>query len=110
MQIDNHIYYSKPVTFFLVAVHSFELRSNSDRIPGTPSRVLPSPSRFSLSPQPSKLEPLHLSLSEIIKLTRNFSSSQVIGEGGLSTVYKAELTDGHVIAIKRAKKVIRTIT
>ncbi|WOK96863.1 hypothetical protein Cni_G05571 [Canna indica] len=86
------------------SLDSFELRSNSDRIPGTPLRVPPSPSRFSLSPQPSKLEPLYLSLNDVIKLTRNFSSSHVIGEGGFATVYKAELPDGQVIAIKRTKK------
>lgn len=67
--------------------------------------IPPSPSRFSLSLQPSKLEPLHLSFNEIIKLTRNFSPSQVIGEDGFATTYKAELPDGQVIAIKRAKKV-----
>ncbi|KAG6522555.1 hypothetical protein ZIOFF_019695 [Zingiber officinale] len=85
-------------------VDSFELRSNSGKTPVTPSRVPPSPSRFSLSPQPNKLEPLNLSLNEIIKLTRNFSSSQIIGEGSFATVYKAELPSGQFIAIKRAKK------
>ncbi|XP_065016495.1 calmodulin-binding receptor-like cytoplasmic kinase 3 isoform X2 [Musa acuminata AAA Group] len=86
------------------SLDSFALRSNSERIPGTPLRVPPSPSRFSLSPQPSKVEPSHLSLNEIVKLTHNFSPSQVIGEGGFGTVYKAELPDRQVIAIKRAKK------
>ncbi|XP_042470713.1 calmodulin-binding receptor-like cytoplasmic kinase 3 isoform X1 [Zingiber officinale] len=86
------------------SLDSFELRSNSGKTPVTPSRVPPSPSRFSLSPQPNKLEPLNLSLNEIIKLTRNFSSSQIIGEGSFATVYKAELPSGQFIAIKRAKK------
>ncbi|KAG6513098.1 hypothetical protein ZIOFF_023405 [Zingiber officinale] len=85
-------------------VNSLELGSNSGRTPGTPYRVPPSPSRFSLSPQPNKLEPLNLSLNEIIKLTRNFSSTQVIGKGDFATVYKAELHGGQLIAIKRAKK------
>ncbi|XP_042374094.1 calmodulin-binding receptor-like cytoplasmic kinase 3 isoform X1 [Zingiber officinale] len=86
------------------SLDSFELRSISGKTPVTPSRVPPSPSRFSLSPQPNKLEPLNLSLNEIIKLTRNFSSSQIIGEGSFATVYKAELPSGQFIAIKRAKK------
>ncbi|KAG6509345.1 calmodulin-binding receptor-like cytoplasmic kinase 3 isoform X1 [Zingiber officinale] len=85
-------------------LNSLEVGSNSGRTPGTPYRVPPSPSRFSLSPQPNKLEPLNLSLNEIIKLTRNFSSTQVIGKGDFATVYKAELHGGQLIAIKRAKK------
>ncbi|CAM0903929.1 unnamed protein product [Alopecurus aequalis] len=83
---------------------SFELRSLSDRIPGSPLRVPASPSRFSLSSQPSRNDPLNLSLEQVIKLTRNFSPAMMIGESYFGKAYKAELQDGHVVAIKRARK------
>ncbi|OAY69636.1 calmodulin-binding receptor-like cytoplasmic kinase 3 [Ananas comosus] len=86
------------------SMDSSELRSSSDRIPGTPLRVPPSPSRFSLSQQPTAIGPLHLSINQIIKITHNFSPAKVIGDGGFGTVYKADLPDGRPIAIKRAKK------
>ena len=77
---------------------SSETRSISDRIPA-------SPSRFSLSSPPSRNEPLNLSLEHVVKLTHNFSPSLMIGEGYFGKVYRAELRDGRVLAIKRAKKV-----
>ncbi|XP_057454663.1 calmodulin-binding receptor-like cytoplasmic kinase 2 [Lotus japonicus] len=43
-------------------------------------------------------------MEEIIKVTRNFSPSFKIGQGGFGTVYKAKLQDGTVVAVKRAKK------
>jgi hypothetical protein len=87
-------------------VSSSELRSISDRIPGSPLRVHPSPSRFSLSSLPSRNEPLNLSLEHVVKLTHNFSPNLMIGEGYFGKVYRAELPSGHVVAIKRAKKVL----
>lgn len=75
-----------------------------EKIPGSPLRVPPSPSRFSMSPKLSRLKSLHLSLSQILKATRNFSPSMQIGEGGFGTVYKAQLEGGQFVAIKRAKK------
>lgn len=45
-----------------------------------------------------------LSLGQIAKATRNFSS-QKIGEGRFGSVYKAQLADGQVVCIQRAKKV-----
>jgi serine/threonine protein kinase len=83
---------------------SSEMRSMSDRIPGSPLRVPPSPSRFSLSSQPSRNDPLNLSLEQVIKLTRNFSPALMIGESYFGKAYRAELQDGFFVAIKRARK------
>eukprot|EP01018_Ginkgo_biloba_P014755 Gb_04637 [translate_table: standard] len=43
------------------------------------------------------------SLSEIRTSTGNFMDSNVIGEGGFSTVYRGTLSDGSPIAVKRFK-------
>ncbi|KAK1684096.1 hypothetical protein QYE76_044944 [Lolium multiflorum] len=83
---------------------SSEMRSMSDRIPGSPFRVPPSPSRFSLSSQPSRNDPLNLSLEQVIKLTRNFSPALMIGESYFGKAYRVELQDGFFVAIKRARK------
>ena len=87
------------------SVSSLELNSVSEKIPGSPLRVPPTPSRFSISPKLSRLGLVHLSMSQVTKATQNFSASMRIGEGGFGTVYKAQLPDGQVVAIKRAKKV-----
>ncbi|KAK7330046.1 hypothetical protein VNO77_24231 [Canavalia gladiata] len=82
---------------------SFEA-SVTDKIPASPLRVPPSPSRFSTSPKLSRLQSLHLNLSQVARATRNFSDTLQIGEGGFGTVYKAKLEDGLVVAVKRAKR------
>ncbi|THG11723.1 hypothetical protein TEA_003813 [Camellia sinensis var. sinensis] len=43
-------------------------------------------------------------IAEIYKATRNFSPTFKIGQGGFGTVYKGQLEDGTLVAIKRAKK------
>ncbi|XP_014515159.1 calmodulin-binding receptor-like cytoplasmic kinase 2 isoform X1 [Vigna radiata var. radiata] len=43
-------------------------------------------------------------MEEIFQVTRNFSPSFKIGQGGFGAVYKAKLLDGTVVAVKRAKK------
>ncbi|WVZ55463.1 hypothetical protein U9M48_006122 [Paspalum notatum var. saurae] len=44
------------------------------------------------------------SLPQIQKATKNFSPNLKIGQGGSGTVYKGQLADGTLIAVKRAKK------
>lgn len=44
------------------------------------------------------------SLPQIQKATKNFSPNLKIGQGGSGTVYKGQLNDGTLIAVKRAKK------
>ncbi|CAA0819932.1 Calmodulin-binding receptor-like cytoplasmic kinase 3 [Striga hermonthica] len=74
------------------------------RVPPSPSRVPPSPSRFSMSPKLNKLGSVHLNMSQVVRATHNFSPSRRIGGGGFGAVYKAELPDGQVVVIKRARK------
>ncbi|KAA8522972.1 hypothetical protein F0562_009395 [Nyssa sinensis] len=84
------------------SVSSVEMNS-SDKILGSPLRVPPSP-RFSMSPKLSRVGSIHLNMNQVARATQNFSPSLKIGEGGFGTVYKAQLQDGQVVAIKRAKK------
>jgi len=46
-------------------------------------------------------------MEEIIQATRNFSPSFKIGQGGFGAVYKTKLLDGTIVAVKRAKKVVK---
>ncbi|XP_010250238.1 PREDICTED: calmodulin-binding receptor-like cytoplasmic kinase 3 [Nelumbo nucifera] len=83
---------------------TMEVISASEKIPPSPHRVPPSP-RFPMSPPRfSRVGSVHLNMSQIIKATNNFSQSLQIGEGGFATVYQAQLQDGQVVAIKRAKR------
>ncbi|CAO2825188.1 unnamed protein product [Amaranthus hypochondriacus] len=47
---------------------------------------------------------LNFTLQDIKKATKNFSQNNIIGDGGFGTVYKGQLKDGTLVAIKRAKK------
>lgn len=76
----------------------------SERVPASPLRVPPSPSRFSMSPEITRYGSVQLNMNQIMKATRNFSPSLQVGEGGFGTVYRGQLSEGQVIAIKRAKK------
>lgn len=44
-------------------------------------------------------------MAEIHKATKNFSPALKVGQGGFGTVYKGQLQDGTLVAVKRAKKV-----
>lgn len=52
---------------------------------------------------------LNFTLQDIKKATKNFSQNNIIGDGGFGTVYKGQLKDGTLVAIKRAKKVKKNI-
>ncbi|KAK9074258.1 hypothetical protein SSX86_006855 [Deinandra increscens subsp. villosa] len=43
-------------------------------------------------------------MAEITTATKNFSPAHKIGQGGFGTVYKGQLRDGTLVAVKRAKK------
>ncbi|PSS09463.1 Calmodulin-binding receptor-like cytoplasmic kinase [Actinidia chinensis var. chinensis] len=91
-------------------VHGQVIASSSsiDNSTGSSSRTQ---SRFNDSDSygPSKATSLQagavaFSIEEIFKATDNFSSANIIGEGGFGTVYKGKLKDGSLVAIKRARK------
>ena len=42
-----------------------------------------------------------LTILELEQATRNFSQSNILGEGGFGLVYKGLLQDGSIVAIKR---------
>ncbi|ONK62106.1 uncharacterized protein A4U43_C07F420 [Asparagus officinalis] len=44
------------------------------------------------------------SIADISRATRNYSTENIIGQGGFGTVYKGKLKDGTLVAVKRAKK------
>ncbi|XP_042482740.1 calmodulin-binding receptor-like cytoplasmic kinase 3 [Macadamia integrifolia] len=69
----------------------------------SPLRVPPSP-RIGMHPPLDRIGSVHLNMSQVVRATQNFSSAMKIGEGGFGAVYKAELQDGQVVAVKRAKK------
>jgi len=79
------------------SISSFEASSTSEL-------TAASPHRFSLSPQQSNVGSIMFSIAQISKATRNFSPSLKIGQGGFGTVYKGQLDNGQVVAIKRARK------
>ncbi|XP_059637878.1 calmodulin-binding receptor-like cytoplasmic kinase 3 isoform X2 [Cornus florida] len=85
------------------SVSSVEVNSAFEKIQGSPLRLPPTP-RFSMSPDLKRVGSVHLNMSQVAKATKNFSPTMKIGEGGFGTVYKAQLQDGQIVAIKRARK------
>ncbi|KAJ8753208.1 hypothetical protein K2173_017802 [Erythroxylum novogranatense] len=98
----THAVLSKDLNSY--STSSFGVNSPAEKVPPSPLRVPPSPSRFANSPKLSRLHSVHLNARQIAKVTSNFSPSLKIGEGGFGIVYRAQLEDGQVVAIKRAKR------
>ncbi|KAJ7538535.1 hypothetical protein O6H91_11G053100 [Diphasiastrum complanatum] len=76
---------------------SLEGSSLSKPLPGFASDA-------SISVLPKSTGCMSFTMADIARITRNFSASNVIGHGGFGTVYKGNLGDGNLVAIKRGKK------
>lgn len=63
------------------------------------------PSASTATTSEQQLGIVNFSFEEIYKSTAKFSPDNQIGEGGFGTVYKGKLSDGSLVAVKRAKKV-----
>lgn len=61
---------------------------------------------------PSMKEYSAISYYELVRATQNFSESNLLGTGGFSSVYKGELDDGTIVAIKilnlRSQEALKT--
>ncbi|CAM8900559.1 unnamed protein product [Rhodiola kirilowii] len=44
---------------------------------------------------------LKLTMADVLEATNNFCKTNIIGDGGFGTVYRAELPDGRTVAIKK---------
>ncbi|KAM0035486.1 putative protein kinase RLK-Pelle-DLSV family [Helianthus debilis subsp. tardiflorus] len=64
----------------------------------------PSPSPSGKITEISILEFLEYNLDTVLAATNDFSEDNKIGEGGFGSVYKGELEDGRLIAVKRLSR------
>ncbi|XP_057873922.2 calmodulin-binding receptor-like cytoplasmic kinase 2 isoform X1 [Cryptomeria japonica] len=80
------------------SISSFEASSTSELATASPRRYMLSPR------QSSSVGAIVFTMAQINKATRNFSPTLRIGQGGFGMVYKGQLDDGRIVAIKRAKK------
>ncbi|KAL0008363.1 hypothetical protein SO802_009865 [Lithocarpus litseifolius] len=77
------------------------LRAGSERKRGSNRGVYATANNSTHGREPGSVK---FSMEEILKATRNFSSSFKVGQGGFGTVYRGRLEDGTLVAVKRAKK------
>ncbi|KAL9994237.1 putative protein kinase RLK-Pelle-DLSV family [Helianthus debilis subsp. tardiflorus] len=73
-------------------------------LPPRPPPPPPSPSPSGKITEISILEFLEYNLDTVLAATNDFSEDNKIGEGGFGSVYKGELEDGRLIAVKRLSR------
>lgn len=90
-------------TLFLAFVFLIcKSRKPTSRSPGT--RSVPNPVRLTsvTVDESTSFDPsLKVSMHEIIVATKNFSPDLIVGDGSFGFVYKAQLVDGPIVAIKK---------
>ncbi|GJM89665.1 hypothetical protein PR202_ga05874 [Eleusine coracana subsp. coracana] len=102
------------VLFVLLVVVSFlyirkrreyEMTSSSSLLKYTASGGTPRSNKWSISDTESgsvhDLQTHHFTYEELEDATDGFSDEREIGDGGFGTVYKGQLRDGRVVAVKR---------
>jgi hypothetical protein len=90
-----------PAVGFLIVLLSIFVYLNRRKFRLWKSKRMKSMRRYELLTSTTGLR--FFSLSEIRESTANFAASNVIGEGGFSSVYRGTLRDGSRIAVKRLK-------
>jgi serine/threonine protein kinase len=70
------------------------------------ARALPNPPKTELSSiavdESASFDPsLRISMNELVNATKNFSADLIVGDGSFGLVYRAQLSNGTTVAIKR---------
>lgn len=80
-------------------------KSSRNRNPNrNPNRSISNPRLTSIAvvDEIASFDPsLHVSMTEIVRATKNFSADLIIGDGSFGLVYKAQLSNGPTVAIKK---------
>ncbi|KAK8941527.1 Tyrosine-sulfated glycopeptide receptor 1 [Platanthera guangdongensis] len=86
--------------------NSAKIKSNAISRSSFPN-LPPIDSVFIMVPNPLNSLPKNLTMADILKATNNFDQEYIIGSGGFGMVYRATLSDGSKIAIKRLSSEMR---
>ncbi|KAL2628458.1 hypothetical protein AAZV13_07G232800 [Glycine max] len=92
------------VLLLLAGLYAFRQKKRAEKAIGQSNPFRRWDTASSKSEVPQLTEARMFSFEELKKYTKNFSQVNGIGSGGFGKVYKGNLPNGQVIAIKRAQK------